>query len=143
MIQLTNLFCVLLIYNGTINIWLQYATDSIIRDPIKRRALYIKNGQNMPLKRHVCKCITNRGKVHIVILFYLEKNSQNFIFNAFNWAVCHKNIKIFWFTNEIFSRSRKVFNFNFKLICYKFGKNSNSQKCQKGINLLLHNKSWT
>jgi len=38
MIQLTNVFCVLLRYNGTSLIWLQYAADSIIRDPIKRRA---------------------------------------------------------------------------------------------------------
>ncbi len=37
MIQLTDAFCVLLRYNGTSNIWLQYAADSIIRDPIKRR----------------------------------------------------------------------------------------------------------
>jgi len=41
MIQLTHIFCVLLRYNGTSNIWLHYAADSIIRDPIKRRALYI------------------------------------------------------------------------------------------------------
>jgi len=43
MIQLTNVFCVLLRYNGTGIIWLQYAADSIIRDPIKQRALYTKN----------------------------------------------------------------------------------------------------
>jgi hypothetical protein len=35
MIQLTELFFVLLRYNGTSNIWLQYAADSIICDPIK------------------------------------------------------------------------------------------------------------
>ncbi len=34
MIQLTDIFCVLLRYI----IWLQYAADYIIRDPIKRRA---------------------------------------------------------------------------------------------------------
>ncbi len=43
MIQLTDVFCVLLRYNGTSNSWLQYAADSIIRDPIKRRALYFKS----------------------------------------------------------------------------------------------------
>jgi len=37
MIQLTDKFCELLRYYGTSNIWLQYAADSIIRDPIKRR----------------------------------------------------------------------------------------------------------
>jgi len=42
MIQLTDVFCVLLRYNGTSNILLQYVADSIIRDPIKRRALYYK-----------------------------------------------------------------------------------------------------
>jgi len=41
MIQLTNVLCALLRYNGTNNIWLQYVADSIIRDPIKRRALYV------------------------------------------------------------------------------------------------------
>jgi len=40
MIQLTDVFCVLLRYNGTRLIWLQYAADYIIRDPIKRRTLY-------------------------------------------------------------------------------------------------------
>ncbi len=40
MIQLTDVFCVQLRYNGTSLIRLQYASDSIIRDPIKRRALY-------------------------------------------------------------------------------------------------------
>jgi len=40
MIQLTDIFYVLLRYNGTSNIWLQYTADSIIRDPIMRRALY-------------------------------------------------------------------------------------------------------
>jgi len=40
-IQLTDVFCVPLMYNGISNIWLQYAADSIIRDPIKRRALFI------------------------------------------------------------------------------------------------------
>jgi len=40
MIQLTEVFCELLRYNGTSNIWLQYSADSIIRDPIKRRTLY-------------------------------------------------------------------------------------------------------
>ncbi len=43
MIQLTDVLCVLLRYSGTSNIWLQYAADSIIRDPIKRRALSNKN----------------------------------------------------------------------------------------------------
>ncbi len=43
MIQLTKVSCVLLRYNGTSNIWLQYGADSILRDPIKRRALYMKN----------------------------------------------------------------------------------------------------
>jgi len=33
-IQLTDIFCELLRYYGTSNIWLQYAADSIIRDPI-------------------------------------------------------------------------------------------------------------
>jgi len=42
MIQLTNVFYVMLWYNGTSNIWLQYAADSIICDPIKRRPLYKK-----------------------------------------------------------------------------------------------------
>ncbi len=40
MFQLTDVFCLLSRYNGTSIIWLQYAADSIIRDPIKRRALY-------------------------------------------------------------------------------------------------------
>jgi len=40
MIQLNDVFCVLLRCNGTSNIWLQYAADSIIRDSIKRRTLY-------------------------------------------------------------------------------------------------------
>jgi len=40
MIQLTNAFCELLRYKGTSSIWLQYADDYIICDPIKRRALY-------------------------------------------------------------------------------------------------------
>jgi hypothetical protein len=40
MIQLTDVFCVLLYrYRWAINFLLQSATDSIIRDPIKRRAL--------------------------------------------------------------------------------------------------------
>jgi len=38
MIQLTDVFCVLLRYNGTSIIWLQYVANYIIRDPIKRRA---------------------------------------------------------------------------------------------------------
>ena len=37
MIQLTDVFCVLLSYNGTSYIWIQKAADSNIRDPIKRR----------------------------------------------------------------------------------------------------------
>jgi hypothetical protein len=41
MIQLTDVFYVLLKYYGAINIWLLEAADSIIRDPIKRRALYM------------------------------------------------------------------------------------------------------
>ncbi len=40
MIQLTDIFCALFRYNEARNILLQYADDSIIRDPIKRRALY-------------------------------------------------------------------------------------------------------
>jgi len=40
LIQLTDIFCVLLRYNGTSINWLQYAADSIISDPIKRRPLY-------------------------------------------------------------------------------------------------------
>jgi len=43
MIPLTNVFCVLLIYNWISIIWLQYAADSIISDPIKPRALYSLN----------------------------------------------------------------------------------------------------
>ena len=34
MIQLTHVFCVLLRYNGTSITWLQYSSDSIIRDPV-------------------------------------------------------------------------------------------------------------
>jgi len=30
-------------YIGAINIWFQYAVDSIIRDPIKQRVLYLAN----------------------------------------------------------------------------------------------------
>ncbi len=44
MIQLTNVFWVLLRYNGTSIIWFQCAAESIICDLIKRRALYI-NGK--------------------------------------------------------------------------------------------------
>jgi hypothetical protein len=40
MIQLTEDFCALFIYKWASNIWLQKAADPIIRDPIKRRALY-------------------------------------------------------------------------------------------------------
>jgi hypothetical protein len=40
MIQLTDVFGVLLKYRWAINFWLQEAADSIVRDPIKRRALY-------------------------------------------------------------------------------------------------------
>ncbi len=36
LIQLTDVSCVMLRYNGTSNIWLQCAADSIIRDPIKQ-----------------------------------------------------------------------------------------------------------
>ncbi len=40
MILLTDVICVLLGYIWASKFWLQYAADSIIRDPIKRRALY-------------------------------------------------------------------------------------------------------
>ncbi len=40
MIRKTDMVCVLFTYDGASNIWLQLAADSIIRDPIKRRALY-------------------------------------------------------------------------------------------------------
>jgi hypothetical protein len=40
MIKLT-VFCAMFIYNWANNIWLQKATDSIIRDSIKQRELYI------------------------------------------------------------------------------------------------------
>ncbi len=40
MIQLTGVFYLLFIYDGADSIWLQQAADSIIRDPIQRRALY-------------------------------------------------------------------------------------------------------
>jgi len=43
MIQLTYVYCVLLRHN----IWLQEVVDYIIRDPIKRRALY-KSNQSKP-----------------------------------------------------------------------------------------------
>ena len=36
-IQLTDVFT----SKGTSNVWLQYAADSIIRDPIKRLLLYL------------------------------------------------------------------------------------------------------
>ncbi len=41
MIQLTDEFWVQLRYRRASNFWLQLADDSIIRDPIKRRALYL------------------------------------------------------------------------------------------------------
>ncbi len=47
MIQLTDVFCVLLRYNETSNIWLQNAADAINRDPIKRRALYCNESRLM------------------------------------------------------------------------------------------------
>ncbi len=39
MIQLIDVFCVLLRYKWASNFWWQQAADSMIRDPIKRRAL--------------------------------------------------------------------------------------------------------
>ena len=45
MIQLTDVICVLFRYNGTSDFWLQEASDSIISDSIKRRALYKNNSQ--------------------------------------------------------------------------------------------------
>ncbi len=42
MIQFNDVFCVLLSYRWTSNFWLQPAADSIIRDTIKWRALYIE-----------------------------------------------------------------------------------------------------
>jgi len=43
MFELTDIFWVLLRYNGLIHIWLLYAADSIIHDPIKRQALHSQN----------------------------------------------------------------------------------------------------
>jgi hypothetical protein len=43
MIELTYVFCALLIYTWASDICLQEAADSIIRDSIKRRALYIES----------------------------------------------------------------------------------------------------
>ncbi len=42
MIQLTDVFCVVLRYKWASNFWLQWAADSILRDPIKRRVLYLE-----------------------------------------------------------------------------------------------------
>ena len=41
MIQLINVFCVFFRHNDSSNIWIQKAVDSIISDPIKRRAQYM------------------------------------------------------------------------------------------------------
>ncbi len=52
MIQLTDVFCVLFVYIVANNIWLPQAADSIIRDPIKRPALYM-NRVEMPMATNI------------------------------------------------------------------------------------------
>ncbi len=47
MIQFTDVFRVLLTYNVASKFWLQYAVDSIIRDPIKRRTLNLLQMKNI------------------------------------------------------------------------------------------------
>ncbi len=65
MIQLTAVFCVLLRYNGTCNIWLQYSADAINRDPMKRRALY--------LKVYINECSTEHNKIKEIMNLWIWK----------------------------------------------------------------------
>jgi len=65
MIQFTDAFCVLFRYDGTKNIWLQYAADSINRDLIKGQALFDKHVLMTCLDKPLmlCQTLTRKFKI--------------------------------------------------------------------------------
>jgi len=81
MIQLTDIFCVLLRYNGTSNIWLKYAVAFINRDPIKRRALY--------------HCLTNEFKYTFLVTI------QIYYINSHDYSSSYFGLTCFWFLGLI------------------------------------------
>ncbi len=83
MIQLTDVFYVLIRYKWASNFWLQLTADSIIRDPIKRRALWFTLLEmNIILLKLIYNVTSTWKQTHIV-----NKRSP-FVVNLCNiWSV--------------------------------------------------------
>ena len=85
--------CTVFKYIGTSNIWLQWAADSIISDPIKRRALLVKLGIVLLLKldgafHAFCVLPKKAGEIDPRSLSY----QKNFIKNMLlEWKSSSKN----------------------------------------------------
>ncbi len=123
MIQLIKVFWILLMYSEAFNFILQNATDSTIRDPIKRRALYqcisLFDSLNLILKHirmYMKMCVPYWKRIKASQIWMLCTKFKLVIDKLDSFSIYHlkKFNTIFQFLNWIMEKGFRDFLFSTK-----------------------------